>query len=84
MSTRIRYIDRPDGSKISGKIFKDKDGYELRAKINPDQISGEIVLAVGEAPVANYTATSPHKIKIKLKAALQKLGVKFEREKKNV
>ena len=82
MSTRIRYVPRPDGSKISMQVFTDKDGTDLRVIIAPDGKSGSVVFADSMVELGTFSATSPHRVKIKIKSALKKLGVKFEREKR--
>jgi len=77
---RIRYINQPDGSKVSMRVFTDRDGLQVKVKINSDDKSGSIITAIGDIPILSYTAGSPHKIKIKLKSALKKIGVDFGSE----
>jgi len=83
MNTRIRYIKHGDGGWISLRTFKDKDGHDLQTRINEDGKSGTVVFAQSEVPIITVTATSPHKVKIKLKIVLEKLGVNFETEQRN-
>lgn len=82
MSTRIRYTNMPDGTKLSMQVFKDKDGYDIKTKINTDGKSGAVVFASDLTPLVELVATSPHKIKIKLKKAMKQLGVKFDKERR--
>lgn len=82
MNTRIRYVNTSDGSKLSMQVFKDKDGYDIKTKIYADGKSGAIVFASDLTPIVELTATSPHKIKIKLKKAMKQLGVKFDKERR--
>jgi hypothetical protein len=80
MSTRIRYIKHGDGGLVSLRTFKDKDGADLQSRIYADGKSGCIMFAQSEVPIIEVKASSPHKVKIKLKKVLEILGVKFESE----
>lgn len=79
-SKRIRYVKHGLGGLVSMRAYKDAEGNDLQARINPDMKSGSIVFASTETSIITFTATSPHKLKIKLKAALEALGVDFAQE----
>lgn len=82
MSTRIRYVKDAEGNFLSMQVYKDSQGYEIKTRIGSDGKSGSVVLASDLTPIVELTATSPHKIKIKLKKAMKQLGVKFDKEKR--
>lgn len=79
---RIRYATRPDGSKASLHIYNVPEGGQVRTVINSDSVTGSVVVVrhTGEEPIYQITATSEHKLKIKLKEALLILGVDFSEE----
>jgi hypothetical protein len=79
---RIRYVSNPDGSTESLQIFKARDGREYRSIISHDGLTGYVVTMPARQVIMQLTATSFHKIKIKLKAALKNLGVIFLNEKR--
>jgi hypothetical protein len=83
MSTRIRYIKHGEGGFVSLRTFKDKDGADLQTRIYADGKSGCVMFAQSEVPIIEVKASSPHKMKIKLKKVLEVLGVNFEPEKRN-
>jgi hypothetical protein len=83
MSTRIRYIKHGEGGFVSLRTFKDKDGADLQTRIYADGKSGCVMFAQSEVPIFEVKASSPHKMKIKLKKVLEILGVNFEPEKRN-
>jgi uncharacterized protein YwbE len=80
---RVKYVKRSDGKKVSMRVFTDKDGTQLKLLINEDNKSGSVITAIGEIPILSYSASSPHKIKIKLRQALKKLGVDIGVEKRD-
>ena len=80
MSTRIRYIKHGEGGLISLRTFRDKDGADLQSRIYEEGKRGCVMFAQSEVPIIEVTATSPHKLKIKLKQVLEVLGVEFENE----
>lgn len=83
MNTRIRYVKQSDGSLISMRVLKARDGSEYRPIISTDGKNGAILCPNDKEKIAfQCTATSPHKVKIKLKNALVSLGVKFVEEKR--
>lgn len=81
MNKRIRYVNSPDGGLNSKNVLKSVSGAEYLAYVGADGRSGRVMLATGES-VVEVNATSPHKVKIKLKDALVELGVNFEIEKR--
>jgi hypothetical protein len=81
MNTRIRYVRNPDGSLTSGQILRGAYESEYRVSIHQDGNTGYIHSIKGHC-VAVVNATSPHKVKIKLKKELEKFGVVFEEEKR--
>jgi hypothetical protein len=83
MSTRIRYIKHGEGGFVSLRTFKDKDGADLQTRIYADGKSGCVMFAQSEVPIIEVKASSPHKMKIKLKKVLEVLGVNFKPEKRN-
>lgn len=55
-----------------------------RPEFYPETNIGQIVEVVSNTVVSQVQATSPHKIKIKLKEELSKLGVVFEKETRTI
>jgi len=84
MSIRIRYIKHGDGGYISAHAFKDYVGHDLKSRIYEDGVTGCVMFASGEIPIIEVSASSPHKIRIKLKKVLQKLGVRFDKESRDL
>lgn len=82
MSIRIRYVKHGLGGLVSMRAYKDAEGNDIQARINPDMKSGSLIFASTETSIITFTATSPHKLKIKLKEAMTALGVDFEEEKR--
>lgn len=82
MSIRIRYVKHGLGGLVSMRAYKDAEGNDIQARINPDMKSGSLIFASTETSIITFTATSPHKLKIKLKEAMAALGVDFEEEKR--
>lgn len=83
MNTRIRYVKQSDGSLISMRVLKARNGTEYRPVISADGKHGAILSPADKDKVAfQCSATSPHKVKIKLKEGLESLGVKFAEEKR--
>lgn len=67
------------------RTYRDYQGHELQPRIYEDipgaGVSvGSVVFAENEQEILRFTATSQHKLKIKLKEAMEALGVKFENE----
>lgn len=79
MSQRIRYIKATTGYE-SVKMLKNAEGQELRATLSEDQLTGMVML--GTEVLATVSGTSPHKTKIAVKKALEKVGVSFNSEKR--
>lgn len=85
MNTRIRYSKLADGTSVSMRIITGTDGKEYRSYLLPSGKSGLIKQAIhGEPVVAEVAGTSPHKVKIGLKNALEALGCTFAKETRNV
>lgn len=81
--SRIKYHNRPDGSKISVHIFVDKDGIEMRVLLHADGTTASLVTANNSTPLVTVTASSPHKIRIKIKKALAGvMGIRLPKEKR--
>lgn len=83
MNTRIRYSKLADGTQVSMRIIKSDSGREFRAGIMSDGKSGFIEDAVTKQK-ALVMATSPHKLKIKIKDLLVKEGCRFKAEVRSV
>lgn len=80
MMQRIRYMeDTVNGRLVSVKTFVTSVGREVKSVII-NQKEGYVADLTGEPVSAKITATSPHKIKIKLKMLLEQMGVVFEDE----
>jgi len=77
MNKRIRYINEADGSLRSMQYVVGADGKEYYVRI-----TGSTGAVVEVATGKNYIveATSPHKVKIKLKNTLTALGCAFDKE----
>lgn len=82
MNQRIRYISDELGGWKSMKAVRSADGTDYIAVINPDGLSGKIITAKKSNFSVEVFATSPHKVKIKLKTALQLLKCTFFGEKR--
>jgi hypothetical protein len=82
---RIRYVKQPDGSLVSMQIISTPVG-DVRSLIFPNGTSGMIVDAGSGKGLSDVlTATSAHKIKIKLKAKLMaSFGVTFDGESRSI
>lgn len=80
MNKRIRYVKEADGSLRSMQYITGADGKEYYVKI-----TGTTGAVVEVATNKNYIveATSPHKVKIKLKSTLLALGCVFDKETRN-
>lgn len=78
--TRIRYVKNPDGTYESMQIFRGSGGGEFRALISLDGKEGYILSMPDRAVKVKVNATSPHKTRIKLKAAMKSFGVVFLNE----
>ncbi len=79
MSTRIRYVKNAQGTMVAMQVFQG-GVMSYRPEFYPDTNIGQIVEVVSQRVVSQVQATSAHKIKIKLKEELSKLGVVFEKE----
>lgn len=80
MAQRLKYV------KISDNEFK-TEGYiktytkgDVVATFEISTNTFKIMSPLGTSVYVEGTATSPHKIKIKIKQALLKLGAEFEKE----
>ena len=73
---RILYIKNADNTYTSSKSFFGTGYKEYTICLAPDQLSGKIINARTYEVVATVPqATSHHKLKIKIKKELKKLGV---------
>lgn len=81
MNTRIRYINQGDGTYVSSRYIKIKDG-EARVSLQPQTKEGIIHISGG--PDIRVTGTSLHKIKIAVKNKLTELGAEFADETREV
>lgn len=81
-NTRVRYVPNPDGTVESMQVFKGSGGGEYRALISQDGKDGYVLGMPNREVRVKVTATSTHKTKIKLKAALKTFGVVFLNEKR--
>ncbi len=77
---RLKYIETGDGSFISKQIVKTIDKIELLVGYTPGTPTKGFVKSLDKIINIELEATSPHKIKIKIKNALIKLGVRFDSE----
>lgn len=82
MNKRIRYIKNEQGNCITQNHIKNVAGSEYRAGYIAGGLAGFIKSVGDDTTHIQLTATSPHKIKIKIKRALVKLGCQFETEKR--
>lgn len=80
MAQRLKYV------KVNETMFK-TEGYiktyakgEVVALFDISNNTFKITSSLGTEVIAEGTATSPHKIKIKIKEALTKLGAQFDKE----
>lgn len=82
---RIRYVKQPDGALVSMQIISTSVG-DVRSLIFPNRTSGMIINASSSKGMCDVlTATSEHKIKIKLKNKLTaSFGVVFDGESRSI
>lgn len=80
MNKRLRYIKDTAGNSITQNHVKNINGHEFRAGFVAGGKAGFIKSVGDDTTHIQLTATSPHKIKIKIKKALMKLGCVFEKE----
>lgn len=83
MSTRIRYIKHAKGGWISMRAYRDYQGHDIQPRLWEDGKTGSVVFSGSEEEIFKVQASSPHKLKIKLKSVLEALGVNFETEQRN-
>lgn len=88
MIRRIRYKKDSTGNFISVDVIKTMDRNELRAGFlggDPKAATTGFIKSVGSDAInIKLTASSHHKIKIKIKEALTYLGVNFASEKRKL
>lgn len=85
MSTRIRYVTNPDGTLESMQVFKaHTGGAEYKCLISTDGREGYVLTKPDNTIKIKVTASSAHKTKIALKAALKTLTVVFLNEKRQI
>lgn len=80
MNKRIRYVKDSEGNAITANYIKNDGGAEFRAGFIADGKAGFVKSVGNDSTNISLTATSPHKIKIKIKRTLSKLGCQFEKE----
>lgn len=80
MNKRLRYIKDVNGNCITSNYVKNDGGAEFRAGFIADGKAGFIKSVGDDTTDIKLTATSAHKIKIKIKRALVRLGCVFEKE----
>jgi hypothetical protein len=81
MNKRIRYIKDINGNFISQNYIKNEAGVEYRVGFVAGSPTKGFVKSVGnDTTHITLEATSPHKIKIKIKKTLAKLGCHFDKE----
>jgi hypothetical protein len=76
---RIRYVNN-HGRLSSVRALTDSNGEQYQTFINEDGKSGGILHLTTNTIVRTVRGTSPHKVKIAIREALQQLGVIFEAE----
>lgn len=81
-NTRIRYVSNPDGTKESMQVLVSSNGSEYKVMLNESGKDGWVISLPSKEVKMKVSGTSPHKTKIKLKAALKSLGVVFLNEKR--
>jgi hypothetical protein len=83
MNSRIRYIKDINGNFISQNYIKNVDGTQYRIGfVVGVKTAGFIKSVENDTTHITLEATSPHKIKIKLKKTLVKLGCEFASERR--
>ena len=83
MIKRIKYIKDSNGNYTSQNYVKNQDNVFLRVGFVPGVPTKGFVKSVDNDTIhITLTATTPHKIKIKIKKTLAKLGCIFEKEKR--
>jgi hypothetical protein len=81
MVNRIRYVKDSNGNFISQNYIKNESGHEFRVGFVDGSPTKGFVKSVGDDTThITLEATSPHKIKIKIKRTLTKLGCTFAKE----
>jgi len=80
MNKRIRYTKDTSGNNITQNYIKNDSGHEYRAGFIASGKAGFIKSVGTDTVHIQLTATSPHKIKIKIKKSLITLGCRFESE----
>ena len=82
MNKRIRYVKNENGGWKSMRAIRSADGTDYIAIINPDGVTGTIKTAKLSGFSVEIKGPSPHKVKIKIKTALQLLKCDFTGEKR--
>jgi hypothetical protein len=82
MLKRIRYQKTGDTGYICIGTIKNVDSHEFIAGYSADGKIGFIKSVGDDTTKITLQATSPHKVKIKIKKALIKLGCQFDSEKR--
>ena len=77
---RIRYVKGPNAGEFTSMQVMNSDVGEVKSRIFVGGKTGAILSAKDESIIVSAKGTSPHAIKIQLKAALHDLGVKFNGE----
>jgi hypothetical protein len=80
MNKRIRYTKDSNGNVITQNYITNINGVVYRAGYISTGKAGFVKSVDDDTTHIQLTATSPHKIKIKIKKTLEKLGCQFEKE----
>lgn len=82
MNKRIRYVKDENGGLKSMRAIRSEDGTDYIAIIDASGVTGRIKTAKLSGFSVEVAGPSPHKVKIKIKTALQLLRCAFELEKR--
>lgn len=77
---RIRYVKDTNGNGITQNYVKNVNGTEYRAGFISNGKAGFVKSVGDDTTHIQLVSTSPHKMKIKIKKVLQKLGCQFDSE----
>ena len=80
MATRMKYIKLDDTQYTSEGFINTFAKGEVRVFFNESDMTFRIESKKGSEVIATGKATSPHKVKLKIKRELIKLGAMFEAE----
>jgi intein-encoded DNA endonuclease-like protein len=80
MNKRIRYVKDSNGNTITQNYIKNVNGSQYRAGFIAGGKAGFVKSVDDDTTHIQLTSTSPHKMKIKIKKTLEKLGCQFDKE----